>query len=101
MTRTLKILECDYQGNSGSDWHQETGVAILVRRKGEPIAFFMRSAAPQSEVSSEQLSDWITQECSERFVAATIQENLMALTALNSIDRDYPSVTIAIYIRFG
>lgn len=78
---------------------QETGLAFVIRRKDEPVGFFMRSLSPLSVVSSEQISDWIVQECGTRLLQSAIQESLTEEESTKSRLRNaqkLPSVTIAI-----
>jgi glycosyltransferase involved in cell wall biosynthesis len=78
---------------------QETGIALVVRRSGKPIGFFMKSLPPLSIISSEQLSAWITQECGTRLIQAALQESLVTVggdRASLDLPQKPPSVTIAI-----
>lgn len=78
---------------------QEVGIALVIRRMGKPIGFLMRSLPPLSQVSPEQISSWVAQECGIHIIQLAIQESL-AIEVKDKfpleISRKLPSVTIAI-----
>jgi len=82
---------------------QETGIALIVRRKGEAIGFFMRSLPPLSKITADQFSAWITEEYGVQLIESTLRENLLQErpstveeSRIYPINPKLPSVTIAI-----
>jgi glycosyltransferase involved in cell wall biosynthesis len=70
----------------------DAGAAILVRRKGAPLAFWMQEANGSQRVLAGELARKISSEATDRILAAAILEELMP----QSPRRPLPLVTIAI-----
>jgi glycosyltransferase involved in cell wall biosynthesis len=70
----------------------DLGAAILVRRKGAPIAFWMQEANGNQRVEASELARKISAEAADKILAAAILEELMP----PSPRRPLPLVTIAI-----
>jgi glycosyltransferase involved in cell wall biosynthesis len=70
----------------------DAGAAILVRRKGAPIAFWMQEANGSERVEAGELARKISAEAADKILAAAILEELMP----PSPRRPLPLVTIAI-----
>jgi glycosyltransferase involved in cell wall biosynthesis len=68
------------------------GAAILVRRKGAPIAFWMQEANDSGRFSADELARQISAEAADKILAAAILEELRP----PGPDKPLPLVTIAI-----
>lgn len=55
----------------------DVGVAILVRRKGVPIGFWMQEANGAERLSADDLAQRIVAEAGEKIVAEAIQEEII------------------------
>ena len=71
---------------------QETGVAILVRRKGVPIAFWLQEVNGVQHIPAEELARRIGSEVGEKIVGETIREEMTLPRSAVCL----PSLTIAI-----
>jgi glycosyltransferase involved in cell wall biosynthesis len=71
---------------------EDTGVAILVRRKGVPIAFWLQGVDGIQHIPAEELARRIASEAGEKIVAETIREELTSRCSAVCL----PSLTIAI-----
>ena len=71
---------------------EDAGAAILVRRKGVPIGFWMQTAKGASRLSADDVGQRISAEYATRIVAETIREE----TAVAAGSTALPLVTIAI-----
>ena len=70
----------------------DAGVAILVRRKGVPIAFWLQEVNGIQRMSVGELTRRIATEAGEKIVAETIREEMMSPSSAASL----PSLTVAI-----
>ncbi|HEY1469888.1 MAG TPA: glycosyltransferase [Candidatus Acidoferrum sp.] len=70
----------------------DAGVAILVRRKGVPIGFWLQETNGSERVSAEELARRIGREAGEKIVAETIREEITPTASTASL----PLLTIAI-----
>jgi glycosyltransferase involved in cell wall biosynthesis len=70
----------------------DAGAAILVRRKGAPIAFWMQEASNSRSVEAADLARRISAEAADKILAAAILEELMPSSPRTRL----PLVTIAI-----
>jgi glycosyltransferase involved in cell wall biosynthesis len=70
----------------------DTGAAILVRRKGVPIGFWMQEANGNRHLAADDLARRIGAELGVRIVAQTIRDEMTASSASTAL----PPVTIAI-----
>jgi glycosyltransferase involved in cell wall biosynthesis len=70
----------------------DAGAAILVRRKGAPIAFWMQQASVSERLEASALARKISAEAADRILAAAILEELKPRTPRTPL----PLVTIAI-----
>jgi GT2 family glycosyltransferase len=73
----------------------DTGAAILVRRRGVPIGFWMQSATGECRISEPDLAQRIGREVGSKIVAEAIREELQPIVAAAPL----PLVTIAICTR--
>jgi GT2 family glycosyltransferase len=72
----------------------QTGLAIIVRRKGRPVGFWLDAPAPKKVVEPEELAQRIIGEAGQALVAEAIREELASPPSPTS-----PSVTVAICTR--
>src|SRR6187455_2039181 len=70
----------------------DAGAAILVRRKGVPIGFWMQEANGATRLPADDLKQKIGAELGGRIVAETIREEMRTSSASTPL----PPVTIAI-----
>jgi GT2 family glycosyltransferase len=70
----------------------DTGIAVIVRRKGRPIGFFMQELPGNSMIQPEDLAQLISQEVGLKILQETIREELIVVN--ESVP--FPSLTIAI-----
>ncbi len=77
---------------------RENGVAVLLRRKGRPVAFWMEARRRGTRIEEEEVSHLIAEHAGERLLAENIREELRALTPkdLASESQALPSVCIAV-----
>jgi GT2 family glycosyltransferase len=73
----------------------ETGAALILRRGGRPIGFFMRENAGQRSWSSEELSLWIGDEVKTKMMEEAIRDELSRAEAGVRL----PSLSVAICTR--
>ena len=69
-----------------------TGLALVVRRKERPIGFIMREFPPQSVISAEEIARWITKKIGSKLLQDSIREELVIPLATEQ----FPSLTVAI-----
>ena len=70
----------------------DTGAAILVRRKGMPIAFWLQEVDGIARIPTKELARRIGSEAGEKIIAEAIREEMTLLSSAVSL----PSLTIAI-----
>lgn len=70
----------------------ETGLAVLLRRKGKPVGFWMEEISPQTVLTPDDLSAWISDEEDETLLAESIREELESPVEPDRL----PSLSIAI-----
>jgi GT2 family glycosyltransferase len=70
----------------------DNGIAVIVRRKGRPIGFFMQELPGNSMIQPEDLAQLISQEVGLKILQETIREELIVVN--ESVP--FPSLTIAI-----
>jgi glycosyltransferase involved in cell wall biosynthesis len=70
----------------------DSGAAVLVRRKGRPIAFWLQESRGVERITAGELARKISAEATDKIVAAAILEELAA----SGIQTPLPLVTIAI-----
>ena len=69
----------------------DTGLALVLRRKERPIGFLMQ-ILPKSEITAEELAQWIAKEIGSKLLQETIREELIP-----PADREqFPTLTVAI-----
>jgi glycosyltransferase involved in cell wall biosynthesis len=73
----------------------EVGAAVLVRRKGIPIGFWLQEAGGARSISADELTRRIETEAGETIVAQTIREELLPRFSCHPL----PLVTIAVCTR--
>jgi glycosyltransferase involved in cell wall biosynthesis len=70
----------------------ETGIAIVLRRKGKPIAFWMEALPVNSALTPEDLSRQISKKTQIKLLSESIREELV----LPAKPTQFPSLTVAI-----
>lgn len=70
----------------------ETGLAVLVRRKGRPVGFWMEAMAGGSRLDEHELAGRISARVGTKLVQEVIREELPAL----SEPPRFPSLTVAV-----
>lgn len=69
----------------------DTGLALVLRRKERPIGFLMQ-ILPKSEITAEELAQWIAKEIGSKLLQETIKEEL-----ISPANREqFPTLTVAI-----
>jgi glycosyltransferase involved in cell wall biosynthesis len=71
---------------------EDTGAAILIRRKGVPIGFWMQRSNGAASITAEELQRTIVSEAGDRIVAAAIHEEIACSASVPPL----PLITIAI-----
>jgi len=71
---------------------QDSGAAILIRRKGVPIGFWLQQSNGVSRIDAESLKRSIVSEAGDRIIAAAIQEEIAPPASIQPL----PLLTIAI-----
>src|SRR6476620_4053899 len=69
----------------------QSGLAIIVRRKGRPVGFWLDAPAPKKVVEPEELAQRIIGEAGQALMAEAIREEIASPP-----EATLPSVTIAI-----
>ena len=92
MRYTLFDIEVTCPVNDLSLSPGDAGVAILVRRKGVPIGFWLQETNGTQRVSAGELAKRIGAEAGEKILAAAIREELAPPSSVVSL----PLLTIAI-----
>ena len=73
----------------------ESGAALLIRRNGRPIGFFMRQNSDKRTWSPEELSEWISHALKTKIVEEAIRDEL----APPRTNVSFPSLSVAICTR--
>ena len=74
---------------------EDTGIAIILRRKGKPVGFIMKPMNPGSGLGPEQIARLIAREAGEIFLTESIREEMGETPLPTSL----PSVTVAVCTR--
>jgi GT2 family glycosyltransferase len=69
----------------------DTGIALILRRKGKPIGFLMQALPAKSAIAHGDLAQLIAREVGFKFLQEILREELFF-----PIDRSPPSLTVAI-----
>lgn len=69
-----------------------TGLALVLRRKDRPIGFLMQELPPNSEITAEELAQWIAKEIGSKLLQESIREELIS----PANQEQFPSLTVAI-----
>lgn len=77
---TLSLSECD------------TGIALILRRKGKVIGFLMQALPAKSALAPEELAHLLAKEVGAKILQESIREELLSPPA----NLTYPSLTVAI-----
>ena len=72
--------------------NNETGVALVVRRKNAPIGFFMYSISPNHVISPDNLAERLSQEIGTKLLQESIRDELIVSTH----EAQFPLLTVAI-----
>jgi glycosyltransferase involved in cell wall biosynthesis len=83
VTQPLSIIQPD---------QNDTGVALILRRKGRPIGFLMRSLPPKTVLLPESLAELLSQEFGPKLLQESIREELAPVVGWVQ----FPSLTVAI-----
>ncbi len=70
----------------------DSGVALVVRRKGRPVGFEMRNLSPGATLGAEEVSRLLGPRVQDELLAASVRESLAAPGA----SPPFPSLTVAI-----
>ena len=70
-----------------------TGLALILRRKDRPIGFVMQALPEKSVLTSDELTQIITKEVGKKILEESLKEELKVKTANLA---DFPSLTVAI-----
>lgn len=71
---------------------QQTGMAVIIRRKDKPIGFLMQALPAGHTLLPEELATWIAKEIGGKLLRESIREELQP-----SVDFEFlPSLTVAI-----
>lgn len=73
----------------------ETGLGLLVRRKGRPIGYILREATAGERLMPERLAEWIGKETGQKILEETIMEELAPAVPAS----EPPPLTVAICTR--
>src|SRR5262245_11789918 len=71
---------------------QDTGAAILIRRKGVPIGFWLHQSNGALIITSESLKRGIVFEAGDKIIAEAIHDEIASLSSIPPL----PLLTIAI-----
>ena len=71
---------------------QETGLAIVLRRKDKPVGFLMQQLPPQSIVTAEEIAQWIAREVGTKILEESIKEEIIPTVE----KKQFPTLTVAI-----
>lgn len=72
---------------------KDTGIALIVRRKDQAIAFLMQALPASSVLTAAEIGEWITKEVRNKLIQETIRDQLTQPTANLA---DFPSLTVAV-----
>lgn len=92
MPYTIKEIELTQPLPSISLPPDDTGIALIVRRKDKPVGFVMQEFPAKSLVSSEEIAQLIAQEIGSKLIQEYLQEELN----FPFKQTPFPSLTIAI-----
>jgi len=70
----------------------ETGMGVILRKNGKPIAFWMEPASKKPLISQADLAESIIRRTRQKLIAESIQEELLTKKKSST----FPSLTIAI-----
>ncbi|MDZ8223198.1 glycosyltransferase family 2 protein [Nostoc sp. ChiVER01] len=59
--------------------NRDTGIALILRRKDRPIGFLMKALPASSQITPENLSQFIAEEAGAKLLQESIREELTAL----------------------
>jgi len=71
---------------------EDTGIALVLQRKGRPIGFLMRTLPAKTVVSSEGLAQLLSQEIGMKLLQESIREELIPCTNQDQ----FPSLSVVI-----
>ena len=71
---------------------EDTGAAILIRRKGVPIGFWIQPSNGATSIAAEELQRKIVSEAGDRIIAAAIRDEIACAASAFPL----PLITIAI-----
>lgn len=70
----------------------EDGLAVLVRRRGQPVGFWLEPLAPGRRLTRAELEGRVAREMGEKLVREALREELAAPPAADG----FPSLTVAV-----
>jgi glycosyltransferase involved in cell wall biosynthesis len=71
----------------------DTGIALILRRKDQPIGFLLKALPAKSVLTPDYLAQWIAKEVGLKLIQQSIQEELISPAANLA---QFPSLTVAI-----
>ncbi|PSB45450.1 hypothetical protein C7B80_17010 [Cyanosarcina cf. burmensis CCALA 770] len=92
MSYTIAEIEVTQPLPTLSLAESDTGIALIIRRKGKPIGFLMQKLTPKSVITAEALSHLLADKFSSKILQESIREELIPAAA----NLSFPSLTVAI-----
>lgn len=71
----------------------DTGIALIIRRKDQAIAFLMQALSANRVLTSAEIAEWIAKEVGNKLLQESIREQLTHPTVNLA---DFPSLTVAV-----
>ena len=93
MSYLIKDIEVTQPFPTISLSENNTGLALILRRKDRPIGFVMQALPEKSVLASDELTQIITKEVGKKILEESLKEELKVKTANLA---DFPSLTVAI-----
>ena len=93
MSYLIKDIEVTQPFPTISLSENNTGLALILRRKDRPIGFVMQALPEKSVLTSDELTQIITKEVGKKILEESLKEELKVKTANLA---DFPSLTVAI-----
>lgn len=75
---------------------EATGLAVLVRRRGRPVAFWMEAMPGPRDLAPDWLAERISQQARAKLLKEQLRDELRAENLLSARAGTFPSLTIAI-----
>jgi glycosyltransferase involved in cell wall biosynthesis len=92
MPYTIKDIEVTQSLPTLSLSESDTGIALILRRKGRPVGFVMQALPAKSVLTAEDLGDVIAKEVGSKLLQESLREELIPPVKPSKM----PSLTVAI-----